>query len=283
MPGYKVKSITGALGIEISGVDLAATHNSETIRTWQTLFDQHHVLVFRQQSLTPRQHNDFACRFYRLDEHPYVHSIDGFPGIIEIVKEPDETRNWGGFGLHMDLTFREMPPAGAALHAREVPPAGGDTLFVNMQLAYDTLSSGMKKLLCGLETDHESFAPEEYHAPYKGMYSKGGEAGKATHPIVIKHPATGRLNLYVNPTQQKRFKGMSDEESAPLLTYLFNHVKRPEFSCRIRWEAGTLIMWNNMTVLHCAINDDFVASAASNGYRRVLHRATFAGIKPSPA
>jgi taurine dioxygenase len=207
-----------------------------------------------------------------------VQSIDGFPGIIEIVKERDEKTNWGGINLHSDLTFFEEPPIGAALYAREVPPHGGDTLFVNMYLAYETLSDGMKALLSGLRGVHISAAPASYSASFKGMREKHNEAGSAVHPMVITHPHTGRKSLYSN-AYTKHFENMSIEESRPILDYLASHAARPEFNCRFHWTPGSLVMWDNRVTMHYAIEDDFGAEAG-NGYRRVMHRATFAGERP---
>lgn len=278
-----INPLSGALGAEIGGLDLSVPFDPEILAAVQRAFDEHHVLVFRDQQLTPGQHNDFASQFFELDEHPYVQSIADYPGIIEIVKERDEVKQWGGYHYHMDLSFRDAPPAGAALYAREIPPAGGDTLFANLQLAYDTLSTGMKSLLDTLDSEHESLAPTAYHSDYKGMYAKEGNVGRSVHPLVITHPKTGRRILYVNPSLQRRFSNMTDAESRPLLDYLQKHATRPEFGCRVRWRVGTLVMWNNLTVLHAALNDDFAALRGSEGYRRVLHRATFVGAVPGRA
>lgn len=275
-----VHALSGSLGAEVRGLDLTQSLEESVFAQIRDAFNQDHVLLFRNQQLTPRQHEAFAARFFDLKPHPYVQSIEGHPGIIEIVKEPDEVRQWGGTGFHADLTFLEKPPAGAALYAREVPEVGGDTQFVNMQLAYESLSSGMQTLLSRTRAVHESLPPAEYSASYKGMYRKEGDAGSTPHPMVIKHAVTGRKSLYLNPTLTRRFEGATDAESRPLLDYLISHCLRPEFSCRIRWSAGSLVVWNNQAVLHCALNDDFVAVRGGNGYRRVLHRATFEGVAP---
>jgi taurine dioxygenase len=276
----EINPLSGGLGAEIHGLDLSQTLDAETFASIRHSFDNDHVLVFRDQQLTPRQHEEFASRFFELKPHPYVQSIEGHPGIIEIVKERDEIQQWGGTGFHADLTFLERPPAGAALYAREVPDVGGDTMFVNMQLVYEALSPGMKEMLSKVNTIHESLPPAEYSAGFKGMYKKHGAAGSTSHPMVIAHPVTGQKSLYLNPTLTRRFENMTDAESRPLLDYLIRHALRPEFSCRVRWTAGSLVVWNNQAVLHCALNDDFEAVQGREGFRRVLHRATFEGVRP---
>ena len=273
-----VQPIAGALGAEINGVDLGGPIADNTLAEINEAFHEHLVVFFRNQDLSPKQHADFAAHFAELVPHPFVQSIDGIPGIIEIVKERDEKTNWGGINLHSDLTFFEEPPIGAALYAREVPPHGGDTLFVNMYLAYETLSDGMKALLSGLRGVHISAAPASYSASFKGMHEKRNDAGQAVHPMVITHPHTGRKALYAN-AYTKHLENMSIEESRPILDYLAGHAARPEFSCRFHWTPGTLAMWDNRVTMHYAIEDDFGAEAGK-GYRRVMHRATFAGERP---
>ena len=273
-----VQPIAGALGAEVTGVDLSDRVAENTLAEINEAFHEHLVLFFRDNDLTPQQHADFASNFAKLVPHPFVQSIEGFPGIIEIVKERDEKTNWGGINLHSDLTFFEKPPIGAALYAREVPPHGGDTLFVNMYLAYETLSDGMKALLSGLNGVHISADPSSYSSIYKGMHEKQSEPGSAVHPLVVTHPHTGRKALYANG-YTKHFENMTVEESRPILDYLAKHAARPEFNCRFHWTPGTLVIWDNRVTMHYAIEDDFGAETG-DGYRRVMHRATFAGERP---
>ena len=274
-----VNPIAGALGAEISSVDLAGPIADNTLAEIKEAFSEHLVLFFRDQELSPQQHADFAGLFADLVPHPFVESIEGIPGIIEIVKEHDEKTNWGGTLLHSDLTFFEEPPMGAALYAREVPPHGGDTLWVNMYLAYEALSEGMKDLLGGLNAVHTSDSPASYSENYKGMHAKHNEASSTVHPAVITHPQTGRKALYTNSGYTKHFENMGVEESRPILDYLAEHAARPEFSCRFHWTPGAMAVWDNRVTMHYAIEDDFSADTG-NGYRRVLHRATFAGVRP---
>ena len=199
------------------------------------------------------------------------------------MKESDETRNFGS-GWHADLTFLEQPPGGAVLYAREVPPVGGDTMFANMVLAYEMLSDGMRQLLDGLDAVHASGSPERYFAEYRSMRERSDtQAIEQVHPVVCRHPHSGRRTLFVNPVFTVRFESMTREESAPVLGYLYEHATRPEFTFRLRWRPGTLLVWDNRAVLHNALEDDFGAARSGAGFRRVLHRATLAGGPPMRA
>ena len=279
-----VQPVAGALGAEIHGVDLSKTLDNSTFNDIYQAWLDHLVIFFRDQELTVDQHYEFAKRFKKLIPHPYVKSLDGYPEMIEIVKAPDEVRNWGG-SWHADLTFMEEPPAGAVLYGRELPPVGGDTMFVNTQLAYETLSDGMKGMLDGLKAVHVESAPRgapaRYSDAYKKMYEKQGEiANENAHPVVRTHPETSKLGLFINPSFTSHLEDMTVEESQPVLDVLYDHMRRPEFSCRLRWQPGTVAIWDNRAVWHNALADDFGARNDGQGFRRVLHRATLAGDKP---
>ena len=166
---------------------------------------------------------------------------------------------------------------GSMLIARELPPVGGDTLFANMTLAYEALSSGMRRLLEGLHAVNSS-AKADVSRTREDRMRDGARADArkqyvAEHPVVRIHPETGRKALYVNIAHTVRFAGMSEAESAPLLDYLFRHQVRPEFTCRFRWRAGSLAFWDNRCTQHNPIND-------YHGHRRVMHRITLAGERP---
>ena len=279
-----VQPVAGALGAEIHGVDLSKTLDNSTFNDIYQAWLDHLVIFFRDQELTVDQHYAFAKRFKKLMPHPYVKALDGYPEMIEIVKAPDEVRNWGG-SWHADLTFMEEPPAGAVLYGRELPPVGGDTMFVNTQLAYETLSDGMKGMLDGLKAVHVESAPRgapaRYSDAYKKMYEKQGEiANENAHPVVRTHPETSKLGLFINPSFTSHLEDMTVEESQPVLDVLYDHMRRPEFSCRLRWQPGTVAIWDNRAVWHNALADDFGARNNGQGFRRVLHRATLAGDKP---
>ena len=201
--------------------------------------------------------------------------------MIEIVKQPGDSQNFGGT-WHSDLTYLESPMKGAMLLAREVPEAGGDTLFANMYLAYESLSPGFRRLLAGLVAIHNDRATGFYDRDRVGTMAvlESAEAKHAAegpswfaHPVVRSHPETGRDLLNVNAAVTLRFEAMSEAESRPILDYLFRHIERPEFTCRFRWEAGSVALWDNRCTQHRAIND-------YAGKRRVMRRVLIAGDRP---
>jgi len=271
----EIRRIAGALGAEIHGVDLASAGEDEIKRIRKTWLE-HLVVFFRGQDLSPEQFMAFAKRIGKPVEYPFVKGIPGFPEIIEVKKLEHEKVNFGGV-WHSDTAYLEQPPMASMLLAREVPPTGGDTLFANMYLAYETLSDGMKRILDGLVAVNDSAKANVTRTREDRIKTDGGDSvGKALvaeHPVVRTHPETGRKALYVNHGHTVRFKGMTDEESAPLLGYLFQHQIRPEFTCRFSWEPGSIAMWDNRCSQHNPVND-------YHGFRRVMHRITLAGDKP---
>jgi taurine dioxygenase len=193
-----------------------------------------------------------------------------------VTKLEHETVNFGGV-WHSDTSYMERPALGSLLVAREVPKAGGDTLFANQYLAYETLSDGMRRLLDGLTAVNTSTKPAVSRAREERVKSDGTEKARtllsAEHPVVRTHPETGRRALYVNCAHTSHFVGMTEEESAPLLAFLFRHQIRPEFTCRFRWREGSVAFWDNRCVQHYPLND-------YHGHRRVMHRITLQGDRP---
>ena len=241
---------------------------------------QHHVIFFRDQHLSPEQHLAFGKRFGELQVHDFVEGLADNQEILEVRKEADETRNFGG-GWHTDVSYLERPALGSVLYAHQVPEYGGDTLFANQYLAYETLSDGMKAMLGGLTAIHSARRPYGPNAARAQDYGPSSmrfifsEAAhdETEHPVVRTHVETGRKSLYVNRTFTIRFKDMTEAESAPLLDYLCDHAVRPEFTCRFRWQPGSIAFWDNRCVQHNAIND-------YHGQRRVMHRVTIEGERP---
>ena len=271
----EVRPLSGAMGAEVAGVDLSRPLARELRSEVLDALHRYLVIFFRDQELTCAQHHAFAGTFGPPIEHPFTRGLEEWPEIIEIIRSPGEAYNWDS-KFHSDLMFLEEPPMGASLYALEITPYGGDTLFVNMYLAYETLSEGLKKALSGLRGVNESGSPANYSTP-GAMVGKHGEAMAASHPVVRTHPVTGRKSLFVSPGFTRRFEGMTVEESQPLIEYLCGHALRPEFSCRFRWSPGAVAVWDNRVSLHRAVPDFF---GEVDGYRRVMHRVTIGGDRP---
>ena len=274
---FEIRPIAGALGAELHGVDLADDLSVATVQTIRQALLDHLVIFFRDQDLPPDRFLALARCFGRAIEYPFLKGIDGFPEIITVSKLPEETVNFGGV-WHSDTTYLPEPPMATLLIAREVPEAGGDTLFANQYLAYDRLSDGMRALLAQQTGVASSAKADSSRTREDRIRSDGSaEARKlliAEHPVVRTHPETGRRSLFVNRAHTVSFAGMTEEESAPLLEFLFNHQIGPEFTCRFRWEAGSLAIWDNRCAQHYAVND-------YHGQRRVMHRITLAGDRPA--
>ena len=271
-----IRPISGALGAEVHGVDLSQDTSNDLIGEIRQALLDHLVIFFRDQDITPDQHLAFAKRFGDTVEYPLVKGLEGFPEIMTVVKLEHEKHNFGGL-WHSDTTYLEHPPLGSILLARELPPFGGDTLFANMYMAYETLSEGMKELLAplkGVSVSNLSKVSQTRSARIEdGAKAAPESILSATHPVVRTHPETGRKALYVNGAHTARFDSMTEEESAPLLNYLFKHQSLPEFTCRFRWEPGSIAFWDNRCTQHNPIND-------YHGYKRVMHRITIAGDTP---
>ena len=271
-----VRPIAGALGAEISGVDLSRDLDDAMITALRRAWLDHGVVFFRDQELPPARFLALARRFGEVMEYPFVRGLEDYPEIIPVVKLEHERSNFGGV-WHTDTAYLDVPPMGTMLVAREVPPAGGDTLFASGTLAYEALSDGMKRLLEGLRAVNTSARADVSKTREDRMKDSARSDARrdyaAEHPVVRTHPETGRNSLYVNVAHTQNFVGMTEEESAPLLSYLFQHQIRPEFTCRFRWEPGSVAFWDNRCTLHNPIND-------YHGFRRVMHRVTLAGDAP---
>ncbi len=272
----EVHRIAGALGAEISGVDLARDLDDATVAEIRRVWLDNCVVFFRNQDLPPARFLALAQRFGEPIEYPFLKGLDGFPEIITVAKLEHEKINFGGV-WHSDTSYLDIPPMATMLIAREVPPVGGDTLFANQYLAYETLSDGMKRLLDGLVALNASAKADVTRTREDRLKdNKNPQARKdylAEHPVVRTHPETGRKALYVNVAHTLRFKDMSEEESAPILDFLFRHQIRPEFTCRFHREPGSIAFWDNRCAQHNPVND-------YHGYRRLMHRITLKGDKP---
>ena len=272
----EVRPVAGALGAEIHGVDLAADLPAATVAEIRRAWLEHLVVFFRDQDLSLDRYLAFAERMGEPVEYPFVKGIEGYPKIITVAKLPHETINFGGV-WHSDTAYLERPPMGTMLLAREVPDAGGDTMWANLYAAYETLSPGLKRMLEGVRAVNTSAMADVSKTREDRIRDTGFEETReyeAVHPVVRTHPETGRRALYVNPAHTAWFEDMTEEESRPLLDLLCAHAIRPEFTCRFRWEPGSLALWDNRCAWHNPITD-------YHGHRRVMHRITLAGDVPA--
>jgi len=269
----EVHPVSGALGAEIDGVDFSKELLDDVVTEIRHAWLEHLVVFFRNQDISPAQQLAIACHFGEPVEYPFVQGLPDFPVITPIVKLADEKVNFGGL-WHTDTTYQIRPPMATMLYGLELPPYGGDTLFANCYRAYETLSDGLKatlKPLIGVNSSHKGRVVETRAARVADAPKEDANVARvAEHPIIRVHPETGRKSLYVSFAHTTHFKGWTEAESKPLLDYLFEHQTRPEFTCRFRWEAGSIALWDNRCTLHNPIND-------YHGHKRVLHRITFAG------
>ena len=270
----EVHPIAGALGAELHGVDLARDLDDDVVAEIRQAWLDHLVVFFRDQKLTPAQQVAFARRLGDPMAYPQLKGLPDHPMITPVVKLEHEQNNFGGV-WHSDTTYLERPPMASMLHAKEIPPHGGDTEFANQYLAYETLSEGMRRTLDGLVGISSSLKAEASKTREDRLKAAGEEVKPliAEHPIVRTHPETGRKALYLNVGHTTHFKGWTVRESQPQLDFLFQHQVRPEFTCRFRWQVDSLALWDNRCAMHNAIND-------YHGHRRVLHRITLAGDRP---
>lgn len=272
--------MAGSIGAEVAGLDLASPVDSDVRAALRAAWLEHLVLVVRDQPLSLDRFVDFARLFGDPVEYPFVPGLEGHPEVIEIAKLPDETVNFGGI-WHSDTTYLDQPPMATTLIAREIPPYGGDTLFANQYAAFDALSPAMQEMLMPLRgvsssslADVSKTREDRRRDAASVGYDAPTEDFEAVHPVVRTHPETGRRSLFVNVAHTARFDGMTEEESRPLLQFLFAHQVRPEFTCRVRWAVGTLVLWDNRCAMHNPIND-------YHGHRRVMNRITLAGDRPT--
>ncbi|MBM3532197.1 MAG: taurine dioxygenase [Alphaproteobacteria bacterium] len=278
-----IEKVTGGLGAEVRGVDLSRPLGDAVAGELRRALVDHLVLFFRGQRLTPEQQIAFSRLYGPLQRVPYVRPMEGFPDVIRVLKEADERRiSTFGNAWHSDFSFLEEPPMASILYALEVPEHGGDTLWIDMYEAYEALSDGMKRMLRGLRAMHSGRPYGVTGAPPKdlrtsrsiGIERNNPEADReVAHPVVRRHPESGRKALFVNSIYTGRFEDMSEAESRPLLDYLYQHALRPEFACRFRWQPGSLAVWDNRCTMHYAVND-------YDGSRRLLHRTQVQGEKP---
>ena len=263
----EINRLSPALGAEIFGVDIAAGISDEQFAEIRQAYSDFGVIFFRDQDITPDQHIAFARRWGEINVNRFFQKVESHPIIAEVRKEADQKANIGS-AWHTDHSYDQIPAMGSILYARVVPSVGGDTLFSSMYAAYEALSEGMKSMLRGLRAEHSSrHAFGEVAYQESDIDDLGGRLGNtaaatqdAVHPVIIRHPLSGRPALYVN----------GDFTVKPLLDYLYAHARNNEFTCRFHWKKGSMAIWDNRATHHCALNDYF-------GERRLMHRITIEG------
>jgi len=273
-----VAPIAGAIGAEISGVDISKPIDDATFAEIRRAWNAHLVIFFHGQTLDDDALIAFGRRFAPLFRHPNLITEGDYPDIVRIKRMPGD-RKIVGEDWHADTTCMEAPPAGAVLYGVDVPPYGGDTLFANQYLAYETLSDGMQAMLSGLRAVHSDITvagPQAARNQYRTTKVREDADWRehvAEHPVVRTHPETGRKGLFVNMSYTQRFSGMTRAESRPLLGFLLKHATRPEFTCRFRWRNRSVAVWDNRCVLHIAAND-------VHHHSRLMHRVQMCGDRP---
>jgi taurine dioxygenase len=272
----EVRPVSAAIGATVGGIDLSAGLGNAAVAAIGTLLDRHRVLFFEDQTLTPRHQRDFAARFGALHVHPlYPHDSE----VEEIIVldthagNPPDNDNW-----HTDVTFIETPPMGSVLYARQLPAVGGDTLWSNMVAAYAGLSARLRRFLDGLTASHDfvkSFPPDRFAglAEQAQWQQTRARHPPVIHPVVRTHPTTGEKCLFVNSGFTTHIVDLPRAESDAVLNLLFQHVAKPEFTCRHRWRVDDVAFWDNRCTQHYALADYLP-------HRRVMHRATIIGERP---
>jgi taurine dioxygenase len=272
------------LGAEIFGVDLREPLPPPVWAEVRQAFADHQVILFPGQKLSHEQHLAFSRNFGEVLRVPQLHNVDGFPDVQIIRRLATDTGRVVGENWHADSTYLDEPPAAVVMRAVDVPAFGGDTGFLSMYAAYESLSAGYKAMLEPLNVVHS--ATRIFGSAYRAQGRKFNAAGSRTdlsvelgdrevvHPLVCTHAISGRKFLYANKTYSQRIEGMTTEESAPILAYLYEHCARFDFTCRARWHNDQVLVWDNRCTMHRAIPD-------YAGQNRYLTRVTIAGPRPA--
>ena len=273
----KINLISGALGAEISGLDLKDS-SEENWNVINQLLLEHKVLFFRNQNISAEEQINFAKRFGPLEKHVYVKGRNQYPEIIRIIKKPDEKQQWGET-WHTDVSYNPKPTKVIILRSIKIPPVGGDTMFSNMELAYETLDNDLKEKIKDKKAVHSSLGAAAFVDAYKGMEGNGNlDEYSNIHPIVRTHPETGKKILYVNSMYTKRIEGLDESESNKLLKELFAHQERLDLTCRFKWTENAVAIWDNRSTQHQGLTDFFPGRGL--GHERVMDRIAIEGDQP---
>ena len=273
----EIKLLSGALGAEISGINLKDS-SDKNFKIINGLLLEHKVIFFRNQSITTEEHKALARKFGPLENHAYVKGRENHPEIVRIIKDPNEKNQWGE-NWHSDVSYNQKPTKAVILKSLKIPPVGGDTVFSNMELAWETLDKNIKDKINNKKAIHSSLGAAFFVKDYKAMEGNGNiDEYSNIHPIVRTHPETGKKILYVNWTYTKQIVGLDKIESDELLKKIFEHQARLDLTCRFKWTENAVAIWDNRSVLHYAISDFFPGKGL--GYERVMDRIAIEGDRP---
>ena len=273
-----VKLLSGALGAEISGADLKDS-SEKNFKVINNLLLEHKVIFFRNQKITPEEQLGLAKRFGPVETHAYVKGRDKYPEIVRIIKDPNEKNQWGE-NWHSDVSYNIKPTKAVILRSIKVPPVGGDTMFSNMELAWETLDENIKEKIKDKKAVHSSLGAVFFVNDYKHMEGNGNiDEYSSVHPIVRTHPETGKKILFVNWTYTKKIVGINKKESDETLKKIFEHQSRLDLTCRFQWTENAVAIWDNRSVLHYAIADFFPGRGL--GHERIMDRVAIEGDRPN--
>ena len=271
---FEVRPLTGSIGAEIVRANVTDAAQFDDLHK---AFVDHAVIAIRDQNITPEEQIAFARRFGAINVNRFFAHVDGHPEIALVLKEPDQKVAIGET-WHTDHSYDTAPAMCSMLHAIETPDVGGDTVFASMYSSFEGLSDGLKDTLRGLSAWHSSRHVFGDKGDRTRETRRDGRIGNteaalqdSLHPAVIRHPLSGREALYVNPQFTTHFDGWTVEESRPLIDYLERHCTKAEYTCRVRWQPGTITIWDNRATWHKAVND-------YHGHRRRMHRITIEGV-----
>ncbi len=273
----EIELISGALGAEVKGIDL----KDSSIENWNVINDlllEHKVLFFRNQNITSQEQLNLARKFGPLERHIYVKGREKYPEILRIIKEPDEKQQWGET-WHTDVSYNPKPTKVIMLRSIKIPPVGGDTMFSNMELAYETLDDEIKNKIDDKKAIHSSLGAAAFVDAYKAMEGNGNlKEYSNSHPVVRTHPETGKKILYVNSMYTKKILDLDEDESSHILNHIFKHQERLDFTCRFKWTENAVAIWDNRSTLHQGLTDFFPGRGL--GHERVMDRIAIEGDNP---
>ena len=274
----EIKLLSGALGAEITGIDLKDV-SKENFKQINDLLLEHKVIFFRNQKITEQEHMALAEKFGPIETHAYVKGLDNYPEIVRIIKAEDEKNQWGE-NWHSDVSYNVKPTKAVILRSIKIPPVGGDTMFSNMELAWDTLDQNIKEKIKNKNAIHSSLGGTFFTKNYEAMESNGNQKEYTNeHPVVRTHPETGKKILFVNWTYTKKIIGLEKKVSDEILEKIFEHQGRLDLTCRFRWTENAIAIWDNRSVQHYAISDFFPGRGL--GYERIMDRIAIEGDRPN--